>query len=578
MKRFHALLSILVVILLAACGGGGGSAGSSATSSTVGTTTTATASTSTTATLASDLIVGFDKTSLSNTGSDRVNLSITAINADGNVVPSVPVSVALDNGGVFNGASSADSNGQFTGVITSPGNKSNRAINVTITSGSVRKTAVIDVVGSQIAVTPVPGAPVAGQAVTLNIRLTDAVGNGIGSSRLNISGSAGFSGAVDTDSNGNAIFNGTAPASTGTYSVLVNGSGITATNALTVISATGGGIPNAVGPVGPASLNGSPNNIPNNLTSATNNRAVLTFKIKNASNVGVENVRVKFLISAPGLGAGERMSTGDTVVYTNSAGEVTSDYIPGTRSSPNNGVSIRACYGLDDASVATCATFVDSSLTVTGQALNVSIFNNNTLVGKYNNTIYVQTLVLQVADSANQPVKDAIISSSVDVTHYGKGGAWAANYNYPSSGIAPTKADDYTNTLSDTLQPTSSLATGTVTGFNVWCTSEDLNRNGTRDVGDDLDGDSVLEPRSSDVTVSAPAGNKTDSSGQMLLEVQWGQNVGGWLAYTVKVSTNVEGSEGTNSRAFTTGVLQGDVANGAFLTPPYGVNNCRTNN
>jgi hypothetical protein len=167
----------------------------------------------------------------------------------------------------------------------------------------------------------------------------------------------------------------------------------------------------------------------------------------------------------------------------------------------------------------------------------------------------------------------------VDVTHYAKGRVWNARVAAPSNGI-PTIADTYTNTLSDTLVPTSSIgtATTTISGFNVWCSNEDLSRNGTRDSGEDLDGDSVLEPRASDITISTPNGNRTDASGNMQVDIQWGQNVGGWLAYTVKATTNVAGSEGTNSRAFVTDVLQGDVPNGAFLTPPYGINNCRTNN
>jgi hypothetical protein len=278
------------------------------------------------------------------------------------------------------------------------------------------------------------------------------------------------------------------------------------------------------------------------------------------------------------------MSTGNTIVYTNTAGEVTSDYIPGSRSSPTDGVQIRACYGLTDADLANnnCPNSATTSLTVAGQALNLSIFNNNTLQGRINNTIYVQTLVVQVTDSAGNPVRDALISATVDVTHYGKGRIWAAPYLTPSS-APPTINDTYTSTLqAPGLAPTSSVvlvnSVTTTIGSNIWCTNEDLNRNGTLDSGEDLDNDRVLEPRKSDISITAPAGNRTDASGLLTLDVQWGQNVGGWLAYTVKAVTNVDGSEGNNSRAFITSVIEGDVRNGAFLTPPYGVNSCNTNN
>lgn len=575
MKRLISIVFITLVMMLTACGGGGGDAGTNM----IGGGSTTTTGT-TTSTVTSELIYFFDKATLSNTGTDRVVLNVTTVNSFGNAIGGVPVSVRVDNGGVYTGGSVSDGTGVLTGFISSPGDKTNRLINVTISSGTAVKTSTISIVGSQITITPVPGSPVVSTATSLNLKLVDANSNGIRDVDLTISGTAGFSGIARTDINGNAIFNGVAPAAAGAYSITVAGSGVSTSRQIVVSAPGGGGIPDAVGPVGPPSLDAVPNNIRNNVTIASDNRSSVIFKIRNASNQGVPNVRVRFQILAPGLGAGERMSTGSTIVYTNAAGEVTSDYIAGTRSSPTDGVKIRACYGLTDSAVATCASFVDEDLTVTGQALNLSIFNNNTLQGRFSNTVYVQTLIIQVADSAGQPVSGAVISTSVDVTHYGKGAIWNARYLTPSSNIAPTRNDDYTTGLSPTLSPTSSLPPGTTTisGFNVWCINEDLNRNGTRDAGDDLDGDLVLEPRASDVVVSKPNGSITDSNGLLQIDVQWGQNVGGWLAYTVKASTNVDGSEGTNSRAFITNVLEGDVRNGSFLIPPYGVNNCQTNN
>jgi hypothetical protein len=579
MKLLNWIVASLLMVLLAACGGGGGSSGS-APGGIV--TPPATA-------VASDLVIGFEngKNSLVNTGSDQVRINITAVNSSGNTLANVSVRVAVDNGGVFrpdsvsveDGSFVTNSSGLFSGVITSPSNRANRVINVTITSGTAVRRQTIQVIGSQITITPVPGAPLTGAATTLNLKLVDANGVGIPSTDLSISGTAGFSGTVQTNESGDAIFNGTAPAVAGTATITVTGSGVATTIPLTVISPAGGGVPNAIGPIGPGSLSANPTNIANNVTVSSNNKSAIVFKVLNASNQGVQNVRVRFEIVAPGLGAGERMSTGNSVVYTNLAGEVSSDYIAGSRSSPTNGVNIRACYGLNDLDVAACTLFVNTSLTVAGQALNLSIFSNNTLAGLFNNTIYVKTLVVKVADSAGNPVRDAVISASVDVTHYAKGVVWNAPVAAPSNGI-PTIADTYTNTLSDSLVPTSSRlgSTTTTLGFNVWCTNEDLSRNGTRDLNEDLDNDGVLEPRASDVTISTPNGNRTDADGNMRLDVQWGQNVGRWLAYTVKATTNVAGSEGTNSSSFVTDVLQADVPNGAFLTPPYGINSCRINN
>jgi hypothetical protein len=579
------VVALTSAVLIAACGGGGGSPGTQpgVTPPTTGGITT----------IAADLVVGFEnnKNSLRNTGSDLVRINVTTVNSTGNAIADVPVTIQVNNGGVFLGNSApdtvtgefrTDATGLFSGVITSPGNRANRDIAVIIKSGNAQRTATISVTGSKITITPVPGAPLAGAATALNLRLVDAGDVGIPDTDLTISGTSGFTGVVRTNSTGDAVFNGTAPATAGTSTISVSGSGVATTIPLTVISPSGGGIPNAIGPVGPGSLSATPTNIQNNLTVASNNKSVVTFKVLNASNQGVQNVRVQFKIfgvnGGPPLGAGERMSTGDAIVYTNTAGEVSSDYIPGTRSSPTDGVEVRACYGLTDATISACSLFVDTKLTVAGQALNLSIASNNTLAGLFNNTIYVKTLVIKVADSAGNPVRDAVISASLDITHYAKGRIWNAPVAAPSNGI-PTRADTYTNTLSETLIPTSvRITTTTFSGFNVWCLNEDLSRNGTRDADEDLDKDGVLEPRASDITISTPNGNKTDANGNLLLDVQWGQNVGVWLAYTVKATTNVAGSEGTNSASFITDVLQADVPNGSFLTPPYGINNCSTNN
>ena len=104
--------------------------------------------------------------------------------------------------------------------------------------------------------------------------------------------------------------------------------------------------------------------------------------------------------------------------------------------------------------------------------------------------------------------------------------------------------------------------------------NEDLNRNGTMEVGEDINGTGMLEPRKSDIVMSYLNGNKTDANGQLLLQVSYPQNVGRWLAYTIKATTAVVGSEGTSQRSFVTNILDADKLNGSFLTPPYGSGNC----
>jgi hypothetical protein len=571
MKFFRYLISFVVVILLFACGGGGGSPGAiqgvplPSSSPVAGTTTTSTS--------ASDIYVGLNKTAISNSGNDSAVLSVVAVNAAGGVIQGVPVNVSVDSNGVFVSSSLvSDVAGAFTGNITSPVNKADRIIKVKVTVGTIQKTLNLLVTGSKISVTTLPGAPTAGQPYTLTVKLTDSAGIGIASQPLTLSGDSGLAQQVMTDIGGNAVVSATANAQAGTYTVTVTGSGVTTNNLLRVVPVSGTGIPVVTVAIGPGSLNASPTNIKPNLAGGAVNRSVVKFQVLDANNQGIANVRVIFKIDGSGLGSGEVISTGGAIVFTNSAGIAESEYIAGLRTSPTNGVQIKACYGADNAAAETCQNFALAQLTVGGAPLNLSIFDDNKLAKGLGGITYIKDFVVQVGDAAGNPVADATISASVDITHYGKGlfGGTSTIAFYQVTGDRPPNiSDTYTTTLSQTSIPNTA---------RVWCLNEDLNRNGTRDAGDDLDKDGVLESRASEIVISAPNGNRTDSNGQLLLRAIWGQNMGTWLAYTIKTTTNVAGSEGSNSRSFITGALQEDVQNGAFLTPPYGINNCSTNN
>jgi hypothetical protein len=590
--------------LLMACGGGGGSAGSSSGSSsipvvgttTVGATSPTTQTSTITTSIVTDFQLGFNKNALNNTGSDEVTLNIVAVDQNNNVARDQAVRVSVDSQAIFNAPSAVtNADGLFSGKITSPTNKTNRVINVTATMGTIVKTATINVVGSAISVTPLPASPQPGENVVYNVSVKDSGGVGIPNVALSVSGTAGLAASIATDQNGNAVVGGAAPAAAGTYTLVVAGSGVSTTRAIQVVSQGSSNTIPAATTITLGSLNSNRTSIGPNLSNSTSNRAVLTFRMIDALNQAVPNIRVRFGIVPPGLGAGETMSTGSTVVLTDSSGTVQSDYISGQRSSPTNGVQVRACYAPTDSALANgaCPNFVDAFLTVAGTPLNLSIFSNNVIepVG-VGNILYKKTYAIQVADAAGAPVPGAVVSAAVDITHYGKG-AYAANYTRGS--IAPvlsdTPANGTLNTVTDSGGRTTTVSTpgrynfvDSVTGvtttldLRIWCANEDINRNGTLDAGESIDRDAVLEPRASDVVVLAVGSNVTDSAGNVTFVTQWGQSVGGWLAFTLKVATNVGGSEGTNSSSFVTSFLLVDEPNGSFRTPPYGANACNVNN
>ena len=609
--KFVKLFSLIALVsLISACGGGGGSAGATISGSTTSpiTTPTTTATTTVTATVTvatpiADYIIELDKSTIKNSGTDSVVLSVTTLDASRNVVPGVVVSVAVDAGGVFSPTSGllTDASGKFNGKVSAGGDKTDRVINAVVTVNAIKKTVTFGITGSQISVTPIPAVPKPGETVTLNIKVTDSADIGIANIPVQLSGSAGFSGTQRTDLAGNLTVSSTAP-SAGTYLAVVSASGVSVSSPIRVVTPGGGivSIPAAVGDFSGANLLANPATIPPNQVGSTTNRAVLTAKFIRADNSTIENMRVRFDIAQPFLGANEFISIGDALAYSNSSGVATAEYVSGQRTSPTNGVSIRMCFDYVDFAKSVCPNSRISTLTVNSQPLDISIGNFNKLESIFGGLGYIEKFLIQVADSSGNAVADAVVSVSVDITHFGKGAAF--NYqNYYLTGSIPPTADSLNYPLANTpykdvvasvfpfvtsIPGSSPTVTTTVnitydpsnvpvpSNLSVWCVNEDRNRNGFKDALEDINGNGALEPSKSEIVVSFVNGNKTSAQGQLLVQVTYPQNVGGWLAYTLKATTSVVGSQGSKERSFITGVLEADVPNGSFNTPPYGRRRC----
>jgi hypothetical protein len=595
--KFFALMAL--VSLMSACGGGGGSPGTTSGGTTTGGGTTT--KTTTVATTIADYIFELDKSSIKNSGTDSVVLSVTTLDAARNIVSGVPVSVAVDAGGVFLPGSGAvtDASGKFNGKITAGGDKTDRIINATVTVNGIKKTVTFGVTGSQISVTPVPAVPKPGETVTLNIKVADSANIGISNIPVQLSGSGGFTGSSRTDLAGNLSVTSTAPAA-GTYLAVVSASGVSISSPIRVVTPGGSStsIPAAIGDFSGANLLANPASVPPNQVGSTVNRSVLTAKFIRADNSTIENMRVRFELAAPILGANEFISIGDALAYSNSSGVATADYVPGQRTSPTNGVTIRMCFDYVDFLKTECPNSRISTLTVNSQPLDISIGNFNKLATGLGGIAYVEQFLIQVADASGNAVPNAVVALNVDITHFGKGAFATKTDTYNITGFVPPTAsalkygDTFTFVVAvvpATNPPTTTTVVltydadtypGRNSGFGsrVWCVNEDSNRNGFKDAGEDINNNGLLEPSKSEIVVSYVSGNKTDVNGQMLVQVTYPQNMGTWLAYTLKATTSVVGSQGSKERSFITTVLEADVPNGAFLTPPFGSNRCRDAN
>ena len=602
MKILRYWVVALMCVILVACGGGGGSPGTRSTdggSSGGGGGSTTDPSTCTTdcsppvETKIASFIYQLSKPTLSTSGSDATLVTVTALDANNNPVGGIPLSVSVDSGVYTPVSATTDAKGQASGNVTIGASKANRNITATISLGGQTAKAVIPVTGSQLSLLPVPGTPAPGTQVRTDIKVVDANGVGVPSVPVQLSGSMGFTGTVTTDMNGNASATlGAAPATPGTYTIDAVALGAKVSRSVQVIATGGGGIPVVTDTISSASLSIVPNTIAPNSTGSTTNRAALKAKFLNTSNQAVQNVRVRFEIVPPALGSGEQISTGTSTVYTDINGEAISDYIAGSRSSPTNGVTIRACYGADDASIAdgACVNFRTATLTVASQPVSITLGDNNLLSKGAESLTYIKKFDVAVADSAGNAVPNAVVSASVDITHYGKGSFWNTDADpdvisaYQIMGVAPP------NTSTTVLSEVGNMTAAPTAATRVWCPIEDLNRNGSLDLDEDQtviiaprnaptgNGNGTLESRKADVILSYVGSNVTNASGRMIIQVEYPQNVATWLAYTVKVTTNVAGSEGTDSKSYITAYVVGDETNGSFLTAPYGSGNCVSSN
>ena len=522
-----------------------------------------------------DMVVFMDKPTINNSGSDQAKLTVQALDSSRNVVAGATVAVTTDGNSVFipAGGSTTNTQGTYTGNVFIGSDKSNRAITVTVTiNGVVRRTSV-QVIGSKLSVQAQPSTLAPGAAGTISAVLQDSSLNPIGGTTVTLTGSLpGVAGQTAvTDFSGQANFNFTAPAATGSYTIGATGSGVTAAG-VQIQVITAGVTPGASIPLNTSpSLAASPNVLQVNAVGSTANRSNLRFLFVDQFGNAVKNVRVRFDDLTTGISAvGSSITSGTQTLITDNSGVVTAQYIAGQNSSPTNGVTIRACFSdVDFATPTSCPQFVDSTLTVAGAALAVSIGDDNVL--QSGPGTYIKRFAITVADSAGRAVANAPVDISLDLTHYGKSATWAPN----SVSTVPTG-----------LMSDASIAATVTTSTFTWCYNEDVNRNGVadptenRDSSVDANNQPTLQPRRSDMIISydVPGVTTTNSAGILVIRVEYSQRYGGWLAYKVRVTANVAGSQGMAERPFVTNVLESDVPNGSFRTPAYGFRDCLTAN
>jgi hypothetical protein len=333
-----------------------------------------------------------------------------------------------------------------------------------------------------------------------------------------------------------------------------------------------------------------------------------------ANNAPVKNVRVWFDLNGDqqSIGGTFDSTAGGALLYSDANGVARTTYAPGTRFSPKDGVTVRACW--DEADFAIPAEGgacpkdkktgapheVKATLTVVSESLSVSIGTNGTIELGASKLTYVKRFVVQVVDSSGQAKAGVQIAPSVDLLEYFKG-EWTVGADaWEQSGFGNTYPAAYPSGIAvlyarpaDTVTLDPDTGDPVRTAGNVTqCGNEDLNRNGVAEtfldglegalVPEDQNGSGnlspqrpMLDPRKADVTIAVDGSTTTNADGIVALKIEYPQNVGSWVRFNVLVSAS--GVAGTEGRANFTGVLPvlaTDVTNikadPPFRFSPYG--------
>jgi hypothetical protein len=551
--RLMSWARISLALLLVSCGGGSGTNFGGSTTTTGDTTSTP---------VASSLLLTLSANSLTDTGSDAITVTVRAVDATRVAIAAVPVTISADNNAVVVAASkSTNSSGIVTATVQIGTDRSNRVINVTATSGVTSATVPFAVIGAKLSASVQQAVIAPGASGQIQYLLTDV--NSIGMAGMPIGVAAPGIATVNqtTDGSGAYTYNYIAPATPGNLVITATAGGVSSAQTVIVQSTGTTVVPNVnLALITSASVSANPSVVSVN-TASSNNRTEIRALFAGANNAPIPNVRVRFDLNGDVNSVGGSLSSANNVVISDSNGVATTSYIPGIRSSPTNGVTVRACYFGDDASanaaVPVCTTnAATTQLTVVSEPLAVSIGTDNTIADGAGGLTYIKKFVVTVVDASGQAKSGVKITSSIDLVSYLKGfyvtpGAW-------------------------TRSATPNQATPGLTGYlSRPCLNEDLDRNGVLDgLAEDINGNGQLDPRKSDVSVSMVGSDTTDASGVAILQIQYAKDKATWISFSILVSAS--GVSGTEGRATQTGTLPaaaGDFTNStppAFVVSPYG--------
>ena len=532
-RLLNVAMAVAATVLVAACSGGGGDAGTPP----FGDGTPVVPPGSATA---SDLSINLSAPSLSNSGTDSVTATVTAVDANRNTVSGIPVTISVDNlATVAVSGTTTGTAGTVTGTIGVGGSRANRTVLITAMSGQLTKQVSLQIIGTRLTATALPAVLAPSAAGVVQYRVVDANSNPLSNTPISITGPGGAMSTASTGSNGEYVYQYTAPTAAGNLDISASAGGATLITTVIVQSSATAIPPVAAGSVRSSSVSANPSVVPVNSSAATANRAEVRALFVGDSNAPIRNIRVRFDLAGDLNSIGGTFTTGTSTVYSDLNGIASSAYVPAGRFSPTDGLTIRACWDYVDFAVGACPNNTTVRLTVSSDALSVSIGTDETIV--LSDLSYVKRFLVQVNDSSGLAKADVLVSPLLDLISYSKG-----QYSF----IASKWVQQVTTPV---------------------CENEDVNRNGIIEIYSNLDiedanGNQQLDPRKADVAVAFEGSNRTNAAGQVVLRLTYLRNVASWIKFNLTVAAS--GVAGTEGRAAFQSVLPVPAAALAAETPP----------
>lgn len=634
-KTLKLALPLAISLVLAACGGGGSSDSSSSTygfgsnSTTAETTATSTDDTADAISpdVASLVVYSSSRTLLSDAdadvttdGSSPVTIYMMAKDSNNIALSGVVFTPSVGNGAtLLPGTISTD------GILTTwslvPDEPRNQTVQVSVTAGTITESLSVDIIGTEIQIDGAESISM-DQPTTYTIKLKDAAGNGLAFQTVSINSSLLTSSLV-TNSEGEAQFD-VQPSVGGNYTIEVNALGSAAIKSITVspnafnlsantaeisvdtthpiqLNWTADGIPQAgkvihlsatrgtitsggvgVGQVstdatGLASFDIASGTAGATVITATDNTTFLSTslaleyiataphslniqadpsiiaslgtstiiaQVKDANDNPVKNQVVVFNLNDTVDG-----TLSSSKAKTDSSGQASVVYNAGNNTSAKDGVVITS-----HIEGTTAVPEDTTTLTVGGEAVRI-VFGFDELLEE-NNPFYEKTFGVIVTDNAGNPVAGKQIDFTVIPTHYLKG------YLIYSE-------NDSAWGLPDTPD-----ATGASVTIVNQCNSEDIDKDGSLDTGEDFNGNGRLEPTNSTTII----GNSvTNASGQTTVKISYPQNHALWERIELTAQVMVNGTEYIQKINMMLPVLAADVTQESAppnVRSPYGLGDC----